>query len=95
MQALQQFALALHQDLLIVKAYATGLLQQTGGLAAPDDTQLAALVSSALVMLGLPVLLLVLLPRGRKFVLDALETVLAIALIAILLAVVLGLPLGG
>ncbi|KAI7836118.1 hypothetical protein COHA_009997 [Chlorella ohadii] len=37
---------------------------------------------------------MLLVPKGRKLVFDTVETVLAIALIVVLLAVVLGLPLG-
>jgi hypothetical protein len=94
MQALvHQFAHARLADARVVQAYVSAVVQH-GSLAAPDDVQLAALVSTLLLTAAINVLLMLLVPRGRKLVLDTAETVLAIALILILLAVVLGLPLG-
>jgi hypothetical protein len=94
MQAfLQEFAAARAHDFLIIKAYAEGLLH-SGGFNAPDDAQAAALVSLLLLATAVNVGLLLLLPKGRRVVFDTVETILAIALIIILLAVVLGLPLG-
>ena len=94
MQALaQQFAEARLADARVVQAYVSALVQH-GSLAAPDDGQLAALVSTLLLTAAINVLLMLLVPRGRKLVLDTAESVLAIALILVLLATVLGLPLG-
>ena len=89
----QEFAAARLQDAATVRAYVSGILQQ-GNLAAPDEAQLAAIVSTLLLVVATNVLLMLLTPKGRKLVLDTVETVLAVALIAVLLAVVLGLPLG-
>lgn len=88
-----QFADARLADARVVQAYVSALVQH-GSLVAPDDAQLAALVSTLLLTAAINVLLMLLVPRGRKLVLDTAETVLAIALILVLLAVVLGLPLG-
>lgn len=89
----QQFAEARLRDFLLVKQYASQLVQK-GTLTAPNTTQLDALVSVACTLAALNLVLILLAPRGRKFIFDAVETVLAIALVAVLLAVVLGLPLG-
>jgi hypothetical protein len=89
----QQFAEARLHDFLLVKQYAVDLLHQRA-LTAPNGAQLDALVSAFLSLAALNVVLILLTPRGRKFVFDAVETVLAIALVAVLLAVVLCLPIG-
>ncbi|PSC70025.1 DNA internalization-related competence Rec2 [Micractinium conductrix] len=65
----------------------------TRGLPAPDELQLAALLSTSALAVGVNLLLVLLVPRGRKFVLEAVESVLAVALIVVLVATVLGLPL--
>lgn len=92
-EALQQFYAARLAEAQVAAAYAQGLWQ-AGTLAPPDDAQMAALVSSALLALVVNVALALLLPKGRKLVFDTVETVLAIALIIVLVGVVLGLPLG-
>lgn len=92
-QALQAFVEARAADLAATQAY-VGQLVAARGWTAPDDAQLAALASTALLAVAINVLLMLLVPKGRKLVFDTVETVLAIALIVVLLAVVLGLPLG-
>ncbi|PRW33611.1 hypothetical protein C2E21_7719 [Chlorella sorokiniana] len=92
-QALQAFVDARAADLAATQAY-VGQLVASRGWAPPDDAQLAALASTALLAVAINVLLMLLVPKGRKLVFDTVETVLAIALIVVLLAVVLGLPLG-
>ena len=92
-QALQAFVEARAADLAATQAY-VGQLVAARGWTAPDDAQLAALASTALLAVAINVLLMLLVPKGRKLVFDTVETVLAIALIVVLLAVVLGRPLG-
>lgn len=94
MQALvQQFAEARLADVQTTLAYAGALLQH-GSLAPPTDAQLGALLSTLGLVAAINVTLMLLVPRGRKLVLDTVETVLAIALLAVLIVTVLGLPLG-
>lgn len=94
MQALaQQFTEARLADVQTTLSYAGALLQH-GSLAPPSDAQLAALLSTLGLVAAINVTLMLLVPRGRKLVLDTVETVLAIALLAVLIVTVLGLPLG-
>lgn len=91
--ALQAFTAARAADLQVVQAYAGSLLQHKA-LVTPTEAQQAALLSTLLLLAAINAALLLLVPRGRKLVFDTAETVLAIGLIIVLLAVVLGLPLG-
>lgn len=80
-------------DLRLVRDYGASLLAQ-GQLVPPsDDAQLALRATASLALGGL-LLLALAVPRGRKLVFETVETVLAVALIIVLLAAVLGLPLG-
>jgi hypothetical protein len=88
---LKEFAETLTAQALILKEYVVSLVAGGGTALPPSASQLTALASA---VVAIAVVVLLTSPRLRKFVLDALETVLAIALIAILLAVVIGLPLG-
>ncbi len=90
---MQQFAEARLADVQTTLAYGGGLLQH-GSLAPPSDAQLAALLSTLGLVVTINLTLMLLVPRGRKLVLDTVETVLAIALLAVLIVTVLGLPLG-
>ncbi|KAL4856950.1 hypothetical protein ACK3TF_002651 [Chlorella vulgaris] len=90
--ALQQFADARLRDGAVALQFLTGL--QHSGLAAPDDAQLAALSSTALVAVTATLLLLLLAPRSRALLFQGVEAVVAMTLVVILCAVVLGLPLG-
>ena len=80
------------EDVRVVIAYAAGVVR--AGLAAPDAAQARALASTALAVAAAWLLVALAVPRGRRVVVDVLETVLAVVLIAMLLAVVLLLPLG-
>lgn len=88
----QQFADARLADWQVTTNYGQQLLSQ-GSLLPPSDAQLTALLSISALAVGINVLLMLLVPKGRKLVLDTIETVLAIALIVVLVAIVLGLPL--
>ncbi|KAL4419704.1 hypothetical protein ABPG75_006802 [Micractinium tetrahymenae] len=88
----QQFAEARLAEVQTTLAYAGALLQR-GSLAPPSDAQLAALLSTLGLVAAINVTLTLLVPRGRKLVLDTVETVLAIALLVVLIVTVLGLPL--
>lgn len=90
---LQEFAGGRVADLRVTLDYAAQLWHQRW-LVEPDNTQLTALLSTLGLAVAINVLLMLLVPRGRKLVLDTVETVLAIALLAVLIAAVLGLPLG-
>lgn len=90
--ALQQFADDRLRDGAVALQYLTGL--QHSGLAAPDDAQLAALSSTALVAVTATLLLLLLAPRSRALLFQGVEAVVAMTLVVVLCAVVLGLPLG-
>lgn len=92
-EALEKWAAARLADAQVAAAYG-GQMLATRGLPAPDELQLAALLSTSALAVGVNLLLVLLVPRGRKFVLEAVESVLAVALIVVLVATVLGLPLG-
>jgi hypothetical protein len=93
MNAIQTFLEQRRSDLVFAQQYGSDLMQhrslaRAGDL--PSNVLLTALATVALAHL----LLACLTRRGRKIVVEAVDTALAVVLIVALLAIVLGLPFG-
>lgn len=93
MVGLQEFFDARVADLTVAQGLLSKAIQNKA-VPSLNDVPSSAIYTSLAAIVGVQILVMMLTSKGRRVVLDTVETILAVALILVLLAVVIGCPIG-